>query len=103
MDSIFEWVEGHPVERNGWALCSLQECLNDRADNLAKRALITGYTAEEYIENDLPFEQMQVKIAGTKVTGYVQLAVDRVVGEHVARRFSDRKHILSSQNFDFVL
>ena len=58
MDSIFEWVEGHLVEKKGWALCSLQERLNDRADNLAKRALIAGYAADKYIEHDLPFEQM---------------------------------------------
>ena len=56
--SIFEWVEGHAVERKGWALCSLQERLNDRADNLAKCALIAGYAADEYIENNLPFEEM---------------------------------------------
>ena len=80
----------------------LRELLNDRADSLAKRALIAGYMADEYIENDLPFKEMQVKIAGTKVTGCVRLAVDRAVGEHVARRFFDRKHIISSQNFDFV-
>ena len=58
MDSIFEWVEGHAVERKGWGSCSLQELLNDRADNLAKRALVAGYAADEYIENDLSFEQM---------------------------------------------
>ena len=58
MDSIFEWVEGHTVERKGWALCLLQERLNDRADNLAKRALIAGYAADKYTKNDLPFEQM---------------------------------------------
>ena len=62
----------------------LQERLNDRADNLAKRAFIAGYAADEYIENDLPFEQMRVKIAGTKVTGCVQLAVDQAAEEHMA-------------------
>ena len=58
MDPIFGWVEGHAVERKGWALCLIQERLNDRADNLAKRALIAGYAADEYTENDLTFEEM---------------------------------------------
>ena len=53
MDSIFEWVEGHTVEKKGWALDLLQERLNDRADNLAKRALIAGYAADKYIEKNL--------------------------------------------------
>ena len=72
-------------------MCLLQERLNGRADNLAKRALVAGYAADQYIENNLPFEQMRVKIAGTKVTGCVQLAVDRVVGEQVACCFFDKK------------
>ena len=84
MESIFEWVEGDAVEKKGWALSSLQERLNDQADILAKRVLIAGYVSDEYIENDLSFEQMRVKIAGTKVTGCVQLVVDRVVGERTA-------------------
>ena len=52
------WVEEHVVERKGWALCLLQERLNNRADNLVKRTIIAWYAADEYIENDLPFKQM---------------------------------------------
>ena len=58
-------------EERTQALPLLQERLNYRADILAKRVVLAGYVADKYIKNDLPFEQMRVKIAGAKVTGCV--------------------------------
>jgi len=34
------WVEGHAVERKGWANCTLPERLNHQADKLAKDSLV---------------------------------------------------------------
>jgi len=100
--SCFEWVEGHAVERKGWANCNLEERLNDRADTLAKRVLEAGFVSDEFIDPDLPFEQLRVKVAGKKVTGSLRRAIDNHVGHEAARDFYDRQRIISSENFDLV-
>ena len=100
--SSFEWVEGHAVERKGWAACDLTERLNDKADRLAKKALLAGYASDEYIHPDLPFEQVRIKTGGTKVTGSIQKAVDKHYGHKIAQQFYDAQHIISSPDFNLV-
>ena len=100
--SRFEWVEGHAVERKGWANCNLEERLNDKADNLAKRVLVAGFVSDEYIDSNLPFEQIRVKVGGRKVTGSLRRAIGNHVGHEIARGFYDRERIISSRDFDLV-
>jgi hypothetical protein len=38
--ATWEWVEGHAAERKGLCFCSLPKRLNDKADKLAKRAIL---------------------------------------------------------------
>ncbi len=95
-------MEGHTVEQKDWANCNLKERLNDKADTLAKRVLDAGYMNKEYINHDFPSEQIRMKVAGTKVTGFMRRAFDNHVGNKTAPAFYNRERIISSGDFDLI-
>jgi hypothetical protein len=61
--SVWEWVKGHAVRRNGLRNCTLPERLKDQADKLAKDALISA-SGGSTIESDLPFKVVKFSLSG---------------------------------------
>jgi hypothetical protein len=46
------------MERKGWRNCTLPECLNHQADELAKAALLSAIAGEPTMEGDFLFESV---------------------------------------------
>lgn len=101
-DVRYHWVEGHARERKGWKNCTRHERMNDKVDELAKRALIAAYVSDDYVESVFPFEQIVVSTADEKITGSVRTALVRHWGYSYAKKFYNEKHIVSEQNFRLI-
>jgi hypothetical protein len=67
--STWVWVEGHAVERKGWENCTLPGRLNDKADRLAKDALLSDISGGPIMTSDYPFELVRLRLSGERVCG----------------------------------
>jgi hypothetical protein len=65
--TLWEWVEGHAVERKGWGCSTLPKRLNDQANKLAKKSLIHAIAGEHVMMGNFPFEVVKLKLLGKRV------------------------------------
>ena len=75
--SVFTWVEGHAMERKGINNCTLEEKLNDTADTLAKKVLISGVASKQLIDSRFPFKHIRAYALNEKVTGSLRLTFEQ--------------------------
>jgi hypothetical protein len=92
-------VEGHAMERKGWCNCTLPECLNHQADELAKAALLSAIAGELTMEGDFPFKPIQVKIAKERVCNSPHQALETDWGYCTAQKLFDVKGIIWAEYF----
>ncbi len=100
--SMWEWVEGHAVERKGWHNCTLPERLNHQADLLAKDYLLAGHHGTPLLVGDFPFAPVLVKVSGIRVCGSPQLALEVDWGYRTAKSLFDKKGIICAEDFHLV-
>jgi hypothetical protein len=92
---MWEWFEGHAMERKGWQWCSVPKCMNNQANKLAKTALLHAILGGNVIKGDFPFELVKIKVLGMSVSGSPCQALESGWGYHVAQSlFSDKKYNL---------
>jgi hypothetical protein len=72
---IWEWVKGYTIKNKHWENCNLSEWLNDQADKLVKRALLSAIAGGSTIKVYLPFEVVKLTLSGWKVCGSPHLAL----------------------------
>ncbi len=74
--TLWEWVEGHSVERKGRRHSSLPERLNDQGDKLTKRALVHAIAIRHVMRGDFPFEVVKFKLLGQQMCGSPRQALE---------------------------
>ena len=100
--TIWEWVEGHAVERKGRRHSSLPERLNDQADRLAKTALLSAIAGGHVMTGNFPFEVVKIEISGKRVCGSPRQALEADWGYRSARKLFHDKDILCKDDFHLV-
>ncbi len=100
--SMWEWAEGHAVERKGWHNCTLPERLNHQADLLAKDSLLAGHHGAPLLVGDFPFAPVLVKVSGIKVCGSPRLALEVDWGYRTAKSLFDKRGINHAEDFNLV-
>ena len=55
---VFNWVEGHLVEKKGPRNCSHLESVNNLVDRLAYVALRRVIQSQAFIKSKVPFEEL---------------------------------------------
>lgn len=99
---IWEWVEGHAVERKGRSNSTLPEKMNDKADRLAKAALLLALTDGPVIQGDFPFEAVKLSLSGQRVRGSPRQALESDWGYRAARELFSSKNIVMKEDFHLV-
>jgi hypothetical protein len=98
---VWEWVEGHAMERKGWHNSTTLEHFNDQADKLAKVALLHAAGGSGY-ERDFLFEMATIKLTGKWVGGSPRLALEEHWGYNAAKLLFVEKDIIKPENFHLV-
>ena len=71
-------------------------------DKLAKQSLVTSVAEGDYIDQELPFEQVRVSLGGRKVVGSLRKAISKHWSNRTAREFYHAKRIVSRYDFNIV-
>jgi hypothetical protein len=100
--STWVWVEGHAVERKGWDDCTLPECLNHKADRLAKDALLSAISRGPIMEGNFPFELVRLWLSGERVCRSPRQALEWDRGYKTARMLYADKGIIRGEDFDLI-
>ncbi len=90
------------MERKGWSNCTLPECLNHKADKLAKRSLLFAIDGGHTMEGDFPFKIVTLKLSGKRVSGPPHQALEADWGYRIARSLFDLQNIIHQENFHLV-
>ncbi len=69
---------------------------------MTRLALATGADDKEYISNDFPFKDVQIKLRGTKVSGSPRRAIMLHHSSLVARDFFHKKKIVNQYDFNLI-
>ena len=101
-ESCFKWVPSHQDKHERWEDCTLIEQLNIIVDRLAKQVLLAAFVSRIFIDSVFPFEQVQVIVGGSKLTGSPKHAFDRHWSTRAAQSFFHRKDIVSKEYFHLV-
>ena len=99
---IWEWVEGHAVERKGRQNCTLPEKLNDQADKLAKEALLAALSGDHVITGAFPFEVVTINLAGNRVCSSVRLALESDWGYRASQELYNHTNITRPADFHLI-
>jgi hypothetical protein len=76
--------------------------MNDKADKLAKAALLLAVADGPVIEGDFPFETVKVSLAGQRVRGSLRQALESDWGYRAARDLFSSKGIVLREDFHLV-
>jgi hypothetical protein len=98
----WEWVEGHAIEKKGWAQSTLPERLTDQADKLAKGVLEAVIAGGAITEGDLPLKILRLSVAGVRVTGSPRIVLETAWGYQAAKALFDAKDLVREENFHLV-
>ncbi len=66
----FAWVASHQDQHK-----KNEDHLNVEVEKLAQLALATGVGNEEYISSDFSFKDVQIRLGGTKASGFPRKAI----------------------------
>jgi hypothetical protein len=99
---IWEWVKGHAVERKGWHRCSILEQMNDQADKQVKSAVLHPISGGDVISSNFPFELVNVKVSGKRVSGSPCQAMEASLGYRTARSLFSEINIIRQEDFHLV-
>jgi hypothetical protein len=91
---VWEWVEGHAVERKGWHNRTTPERFNDKAEKLAKAALLHAIAGGSAYEGDFPFEMVTMKLTGKRVGSSPRQALEEHWGYNAAKLMFLEKDII---------
>ena len=85
--SALQWVEGHSVEKKGLRNCTHPERMNDLVNKLTDVVFHRTIQLQNFIDGKFPFEKLQVKHKGEKITGNLCRETNNLTGERSAKRY----------------
>ena len=100
--SAWVWVEGHAVERKGWANCSLAERMNAHAERLAKDSLLHALAGGHIMHGDFPLEPVRLRVSGERVSCSPHQALEWAWGYNTACALYAEKGIIRAEDFPLV-
>ncbi len=90
------------MERKGWENCTLPERLNNKADRLAKDALLSAISGGPIMTCDYPFKLVCLRLSGERVCGSPRQGLEWDWGYQTALNLYADKGIIRAEDFHMI-